>query len=95
MVYSEAEKYIRELNNKSFAGFTDWRLPTLEEAMSLMETQKKNGNLYSDSKFGQTQRSIWTADKDSAGRAWFVAFGYGVCYRLGVDGGIYVRAVRS
>jgi len=95
MVYSEAEKYIRELNNKSFAGFTDWRLPTLEEAMSLMETQKKNGNLYSDSKFGQTQRSIWTADKDSAGRAWYVSFSVGFCYLNDLGHDYYVRAVRS
>jgi len=58
MVYSDAEKYIRELNDKSFAGFTDWRLPTLEKAMSLMETQKKNGDLYIDSNFDQTQRRI-------------------------------------
>lgn len=35
--YKKAKAYIKELNKKRFAGFDDWRLPTLEEAMSLME----------------------------------------------------------
>lgn len=37
---AEAEKYIINMNKKKFAGFVDWRLPTLEEAMSLMIPKK-------------------------------------------------------
>lgn len=42
MSYEEAKKYIQQLNEAKFADFSDWRLPTLEEAMSLMEPKKKN-----------------------------------------------------
>jgi len=97
MNYAGAEKYVRELNTKSFAGFNDWHLPTLEEAMSLMEP-KKHGDLHIDPVFGRTQRHIWTADKaDSGGggRAWYVNFSLGYCHRLAIDYGNYVRAVRS
>ena len=94
MKYADVEKYIRDLNNQRFAGYHDWRLPTLEEAMSLMEPNPQDG-LYLDSVFDRKQRWIWTADKESAGRAWYVGFGGGRCYRLGVDGGHDVRAVRS
>jgi len=94
MIYSDAEKDIRELNNKPFAGFTNWRLPTLEEAMSLMETQTKNGALYIDSKFDQTQEQIWTADKSSAGAAWVAYFSSGNCLNNFVAFNNYVRAVR-
>ena len=31
-----AEQYVQSLNAKRYGGFDDWRLPTLEEAMSLM-----------------------------------------------------------
>jgi serine/threonine-protein kinase len=41
MPYDSTERYIRELNNKAFAGFKNWRLPTLGEAMPLMEPQQE------------------------------------------------------
>lgn len=95
MTYAEAEKYIREMNSQSFAGFNDWRLPTLEEAMSLMEREKKNGNLYIDPIFDRTQWWIWTGDKASGSSCWVAYFYYGSCYDLHVDLSYYVRLVRG
>jgi hypothetical protein len=100
--YPGAERYVRELNNQRFANYGDWRLPTLEEAMSLMEPQKIN-RLYIDLNFDRTQIKIWTADKQSASRAWVVYFNDGVCfyddfveYRVEYKNAkYYVRAVRS
>ncbi len=95
MIYADAEKYIRQLNTDRFAGFNDWRLPTLEEAMSLMESRKLNGILYIDPKFDKKQGYIWTADKQSAGVAWVAFFWFGHC---GIPNVAYiddfVRAVR-
>ncbi|MCI0695902.1 DUF1566 domain-containing protein [candidate division KSB1 bacterium] len=95
MVWNDAKKYVKELNREKFAGYSDWRLPTLEEAMSLMEPKKMNGDLYIDSVFDKTQRLIWTVDKDRAGQAWHVLFSLGYCYRYNIDHDDYVRAVRS
>ena len=95
MACAGAEKYIRDLNAKRFAGFSDWRLPTLEEAMSLMEPKKTAGDLYIDPVFDRKQWWIWTADKESAGRAWVVGFLLGGCYHGVIDSVNYVRAVRS
>jgi len=95
--YAVAEKYITELNAKKFAGFTDWRLPTLEEAMSLMEAKKSDNDLYIDSVFDETKHWMWTADTtDSASSAWLVRFVDGLCNdgHVGI-GGTYVRAVCS
>ncbi len=94
ITYSDAENYIRELNAQRFAGYSDWRLPTLEEAMSLMEP-KKHGNLYIDPVFDRQQTWIWTADKESAGRAWRVYFLGGYCAHGVIGYFLYVRAVRS
>jgi len=95
MIYADAEKYIRQLNTARFAGFSDWRLPTLEEAMSLMESRELNGDLYIDPKFDKAQRYIWTADKQSAGVAWVAGFRGGECHYYDVAGNsLYVRAVR-
>jgi hypothetical protein len=95
MTYVDAEKYMRDLNAKKFAGYNDWRLPTLEEAMSLIEPTKKNGDLYIDPVFDRTQRWIWTADKaDSAGVAWVASFYHGYCGHLRVTRVYFVRVVR-
>lgn len=95
MNYADAEKYVRDLNAKEFGGYNDWRLPTLEEAMSLMEPEKKNGNLYIEPVFDETQRNIWTADKSGGGSvAWVVGFYHGYCHSHRVDNYVsYVRVV--
>lgn len=49
MSSSQTTSYLKELNKFQFAGYSDWRLPTLEEAMSLIESTAKNGDLQIDS----------------------------------------------
>ncbi|MGH7455833.1 MAG: DUF1566 domain-containing protein [bacterium] len=95
-IWANGDQYARDLNQKRFAGYDDWRLPTLEEAMSLMEREQKNGDLYIDPIFDRTQRCIWTSDKESAGWRLLVGFYTGKCGRYIVGtGDDYVRAVRS
>ncbi len=91
MSWIEAKAYVDTL---TYAGFDDWRLPTLEEAMSLMEPKKNEHGLYIDPIFDKKPQWIWTADKYSASRAWFVSFVDGGCSYSGVDFSFYVRAVR-
>ena len=94
VTYAAAESYVREKNNERFAGFNDWRLPTLEEAMSLMEREKKNGALFIDPVFDQTQRWIWTSDKSSESSCWVAGFGGGGCGDRLVVNVSFVRLVR-
>jgi hypothetical protein len=51
--------------------------------------------LHIDLVFDQTQKLIWTADKESVGSAWVVNFSNGYCFIHPVDSSDYfVRAVR-
>lgn len=95
MTYAEAEQYVGDLNTQNFGGYNDWRLPTLEEAMSLMEPQKKNRDLHIDPVFDWYQRYLWTADKNSDSKAWVVNFDIAYCPQLSVNGIDHVRAVRD
>ncbi len=95
MSYNKAKSNIARLNRDKFAGYNDWRLPTLEEAMSLMEPTKMSGGLHIDPMFDNNQRYIWTADLYSAHSAWVVYFGDGQCYYSAISyNDSYVRAVR-
>lgn len=62
MGFSRIESRIGIINRKQYAGFSDWRLPTLDECMSLMEAEKNNRDLHIDPVFDKKQYCIWTSD---------------------------------
>ena len=95
MVFKKVKDWIADLNRQRYAGYNDWRLPTLEQAMSLMEPKKNKNDLYIDPVFNATQSWIWTSDLlQGESRAWVVYFYGGYCLRYDLDDTIYVRAVR-
>jgi len=95
MTYEAAKEWIQELNRKGFAGFHDWRLPTLKEAMSLMEPNENRNGLYIDSVFDK-QRWIWTSTLvKGESWAWYVHFDHGDCNPNLFNNDLYVRALRS
>ncbi|MCR4288965.1 MAG: DUF1566 domain-containing protein [Candidatus Scalindua sp.] len=94
MKRKEVKKWVRGLNSKGYAGFYDWRVPTVEEASSLLEASEKNGNLYIDTAFDKKQRWIWTGDSCSSGGMWRVYFDDGYV-DWGDVGLLFVRPVRK
>jgi serine/threonine-protein kinase len=94
LTYDDAEKYIHDLNKRKLAGYKDWRLPTLDETMSLLKPHKSGRTLYIDPVFDQRQKWIWTWDESDAGVSWVVTFRAGCCY-VPSDSHYYVRAVRG
>lgn len=96
MNYHDAKDYIVTLNKDRFAGYNDWRLPILEEAISLVEPVKKDGDLHIDQVFDPCQKRVWTSDFRKDGMAWTVWFDSGFCDYAYTDNNIryYVRAVR-
>ncbi|MFQ5632399.1 MAG: TIR domain-containing protein [bacterium] len=99
MTFSEAQKSIRKLNAEKYGGYSDWRLPTLAEAMSLMQPCVSTSGLFIDPVFDTTQKWIWTSDKcvDVSSRyVWVVYFDYGYCYGYYPSNySAFIRAVRS
>lgn len=96
MFYRDVEAYINKLNEDRFAGFAGWRLPTLEEAMSLMDPLQGGNGFYINPVFNEKQPWIWTSDKTSASAAWNVSFNVGYCYLDDIETyDCFVRAVRS
>jgi len=76
MRYEEASEYVESLNREKFAGFSDWRLPTLEELASLLKPKGEDG-LYIDPIFDRKQTWCWAADRSEGVGAWNVRFDLG------------------
>ncbi len=104
IVYEEAIKYVEELNNNGFANYNNWRLPTLEEAMSLLKPDFESiitneTAMHIDSVFHPDQEDIWTSDKCSPSEIWIVHFKLGTCSLNDVQVvncvKSFVRAVRT
>lgn len=92
MSFSKVQSYVNSLNNERFAGYDDWRLPTLEELASLLEPEKVNGR-HINPIFDRNQWWCWSAHKRGSGGSWVVYFGDGYIYWD--DYRNYVRVVRS
>jgi hypothetical protein len=95
VTYKDARSYVQKLNRSKFAGYSDWRLPTVEELGSLIERSWKSENLFIDGVFDKNQESCWSADTQGPGRAWEANFHLGY---LVDDPAVFrnsVRAVRT
>ena len=94
VTYEKAFAYMKEQNAKGFGGFNDWRLPTVEELASLLESEKQAHDLYIHPVFNDKQRWCWTSDKYGSSGACRIGFNLGVVSRDYLDGDFYVRLVR-
>jgi len=93
--YLDALKYAQELNNKRFGGYSDWRVPTIEELASLLESSWKNEDLFIEPFFGTKQKSSWSTDTLGLERAWKIDFHLGYMADDPMTFLYWVRAVRS
>ena len=88
--------YIRSLNEQEFAGFADWRLPTLEEGLALLTPERCDKGLLISPAFSKEQPFIFLADQRKPGGYWFIDFKQGtVFWASGTIPGAFGRACRS
>jgi hypothetical protein len=103
IAWQKADEWVEKLNRGGYAGFHNWRLPTLEEAASLLKSGKEGSILYIDPIFDSTQKYIWTGDIYKKQDRWFVDldqgnFTWSSKYLYGFNRNLranFVRPVRS
>jgi len=105
ILWEDGRDYINQLNMKQYAGYSDWRLPTIEELLTLLEADKKStvqdtSKLYLDSIFDNNWTSAWSVDANSdedvvLDSHWGVDYGLAVACAWSPDSTLGVRAIRS
>ena len=76
--WRETEPFTNRMNEHNLAGFSDWRIPTVEELLSLMEPNMKDGR-YIDPVFQKAILNTWSIDtiEEAFAGAWFVDYSEG------------------
>ncbi|MBW1896826.1 MAG: DUF1566 domain-containing protein [Deltaproteobacteria bacterium] len=95
VTWYEAHEYVSQLNEKRFAGRADWRLPTVNELMSLLTDVPRAGDLCIEPIFDPTERWLWSSDRCSFVAAWYVSVDMGYVSWQDFTCYYYVRAVCS
>lgn len=102
------EEWLKRVNFERLGGYDDWRLPTLEEAMSLMSSDIRRGGLYLSELFSDSE-CIRTSDGSPGaqfldpsgevelgwGPVWVVMYADGDCYEVPEEAPISLRFVRT
>lgn len=88
-------KWIDDLNFQGYAGYKDWRLPTADEAASLLEPEEKYGGLFVDTVFDKKQTWLWTGDNYQSDSVWVISTCYGSVFWSDFNTYFSIRPVRS
>jgi hypothetical protein len=94
-----ATSWIDQVNAKAFAGFSNWRVPTKDELLTIVDTSVAMCGFVTpciDPIFGPTQASnYWSSTEVSPNVAWSVIFSSGNLKFGTKNDVVHVRAVRN
>ncbi len=88
--------HVDALNRENYAGFSDWRLPTMEEAFSLMTPDVQKNDLHMATCFKHDTPFIFVAEERTPGGYWFCDYKQGtVFWASGTIPGGYGKVCRT
>ncbi len=95
MVWTTAPAYLDQLNRSHWGGRCTWRLPTVDELLSLLEPGAPLDDFCLQPLFDARQHRLWSADRRSFIAAWLVDVESGYLGWQDFTCPAYVRAVSS
>ncbi|MGJ3522848.1 protein kinase domain-containing protein [Nitratidesulfovibrio sp. D1] len=95
LTLAEARAHVAALNAARFAGFDDWRLPTVDELCTLLTLPPEGGGHCVPSVLDSAPDPLWTADRKSFTAGWFVSASMGFVGWQDDTCRFHVRVVRT
>lgn len=93
--WHQANQYIEHLNTQRFAGCRNWRMPTVDELLTLLTPTPQAEALCIAPVFNPKQRRLWSIDRHSFLSAYYVDIDLGFVGWHDFDAPDYVRAVTN
>ena len=95
--YCNTQAFTARVNAVGLCGFTDWRVPDIEELRSIVNYSRTNPSIDINYFPNTRSSSYWSASPDADGSdyAWRLYFYYGYDFDLDRSYGYHVRLVRS
>jgi serine/threonine protein kinase len=87
--------YIQRLNEDAYGGIKNWRLPTIDELITLLKPSAQGSALCIETEFDPTQKWVWSIDRRSYISAYYVDIELGFVGWQDFSASYYVRAVSS
>lgn len=93
----DTEKFAAAVNANGLCGVTDWRLPSRQELLTILDNSRINPSPRIDTNYFPNTKSspFWSSSPDAhgSGYAWYVSFNYGDVYNYSKYGSYGVRLV--
>jgi len=93
--WDQAMEYVQQINEKQTGGQDRWRMPTVNELLSLLNPPPPGEDFCYQSPFSSVQKWIWSGDTRSSRASWLVNLEMGFVLSGDVMDFFYVRAVCS
>jgi len=95
VTWDKAHVYIEKLNKNTYGGRKNWRLPTIDELMSLLAKIPHGKEYCIEPVFDQNQKWLWSCDRRSFASAWYVSVDMGFVSWQDFTAYYYVKGVCS
>lgn len=91
--WKAAKAYVERLNREKHEGLDNWRMPTIDELLTIISRSPSGNDLCLEPIFDPRQKWLWSADRASFLSAWYVSLDLGFVERNDFASFYHVKAV--